>query len=364
MPTSASRANARAAPPVARVLALLFCALVLVAPRAATGGARNALDLWWTRLVPALLPFLLAAEAYLWGSLSHRQHGPGLRLLSRLTRLPAAAGAPLVAALVGGYPTGAALADRWVRAGRLTPTAGARLAALACVPDPLFVAALWAPALGRAHALPLLLLAVQYLSLAPVVLYLRRLPERDSTPPAPAPTADGDPLLDAAVGAARTLLLVAVSAATLGAAAAAARTLLRTWTAWVLPPWWRELGAGGLDALLLAEPALPVALGPAIVVTSALAALGGAVLWLETWTITRASRLDLRPFVAARLIQAASAAALAAAAVALWGRPLTVGGVAAMALAPPTTPWRLSVALAAGLFGLALIAGRRGNRPT
>lgn len=357
------RARARAAPPLARLGALMFCALILVAPRAATGGARAALDLWWTRLVPALLPFLLAAEAYLWGSLAAPREGPAARLAGRLTRLPTSAVAPLLAAFVGGYPTAAALADRWVRAGRLSRGAAARVVALGSVPDPLFVAALWAPTMGRAHLLPLVLLALQYLSLVPVLVYLRGLPPADDAPPAHPARDEADPLLAAALGAARTLLLVAVSTATLGAVAAVARSLLHTWTAWALPPIWREVGVGGLDALLLAEPSLPIAMPLALVATSTLAALGGAVLWLETWAITRPSGLDLRPFVAARLLQAATAAVLAAVAVALWGGHLARQGLPALALAPPVAPWRLTVAMAAALFGALLLApGRR--RPT
>lgn len=365
---TAGEGVARGLPRAARLGALLFCALVLAAPRAATVGAESALDLWWTRLVPALLPFLLAAEAYLWGSARGPTRSRLWRRAPRLAGLPEAAGAPLLASLLGGYPTAGALADRFVRAGRLSPADGARLVALASVPDPLFVAALWAPALGPAHAIAPILLAVQYAALIPVVLYLRR-PSTASDHPTldrPVPvTAAGDPLLDAAVGAARTLLLVAVSMAALGALAAATRALLHTWTAWVLPPAWREVGAGALDALILAEPGVPLALPAALALTSALAALGGAVLWLETWAVTRPSGLDLRPFVTARLLQAATAAILAAAVGWLLGPQLGAPVLGALATGPLLAPWRIALTLAGGVFGGALAAaGGRPSRPS
>lgn len=344
----------------ARALALAFCVLVLLAPRAATAGARDALESWWQVLVPALLPFLLAAEAFLWGSLDGAPAGPVGTAVARLAGLPPAAGAPLVAGLIGGYPVGAALADRWARAGRLTRQEAARLAALACVPDPLLVAAVWTPTLTRQRLLGLGLLAAQYAALVPVALWLRRrsATTADGRPPRPVRTRlpRRDPLLDAAVAAGRTLLLAAVAAAVVGAAAAAARALLHAGAAPLVPAAWRQAGAGALDALLLARPA-PAGLDPVVqaVLASGLLALGGAALWLEAWALTRPSRLDMRPFFTARLIQAAAAGPLAYAAVRLDGHP--VGAPAALAALAGRTaePAAAAVVLACLAFGLALI---------
>ncbi|MCL6595306.1 MAG: hypothetical protein K6V73_03750 [Firmicutes bacterium] len=361
---SARRADA--VPAVTRAAALALCALVLLAPRAATAGARAALETWWTLLVPALLPFLLAAEAYLWGSGPGADAGPLAGALARACGLPRTATPPLLAAWLAGYPAAAALADRWVRAGRLSRPAASRLVALGSVPDPMFVAALWAPALTRGRALPLALLAVQYAALVPVALYLRRLPplgpETASGASSPAASPDGDdPLARAARGAASTLLLVAVAAAVVGAAAASLRALVHTWTAYVLPPWWREVAAGAADALLLAAPGPPLPAAAAIAAASALSALGGAVLWLETWALTRAARLDLRPFAVARLLHAATAGALAGALAAAWPLPLPRAGAPAWLVAAPP-PWRPAAAAAFALFGLLLVrVGARGR---
>lgn len=350
--------------PWARAAALGFCLLVLLSPRSATAGARAALDAWWTLLVPALLPFLLAAEVYLWGSLDAPDGGPGVSLLARLTGLPGAATAPLVAAWVAGYPAGAALAERWVRAGRLSRDAAARLIALGSVPDPMFVAALWAPAMAHARALPFVLLAVQYVALIPVVLWLRSRPlpaEKDGLRPHRSAVAHEDPLLAAALAAGRTLLLVGAAAALVGASASGLRAVLHAGTAFVLPPWWRELAAAAVDALLLAEPALPVAGRSALVATSALAASGGLVLWLETWAITRPSGIDLRPFLQARLLQAVAAAVLAALAARLLG-PGALGTAAPAVAVLAAVALPLPVSLAAGWFGLVLVT-RRTVRP-
>ena len=365
----ATRAAGRGAiAPWTRLAVLVFCLLVLLAPRAATAGARAALEAWWTLLVPALLPFLLAAEAYLWGSLDAPPEGPGASLIARVTRLPRQAAAPLVAAWVAGYPVAAALADRWVRAGRLTRDAAAGVVALGSVPDPMFVTALWAPAMAHARALGIVLLGVQYASLVPVALWLRRRMrgdgrEADVGASCPVPEGADDPLLAAALAAGRTLLLVAVAAAMVGASAAATRSLMHAWTAYVVPPWWREVTAGTVDALFLAEPTLPVPGPAAVIATSALAASGGLVLWLETWVLTRKSGIDLRPFLEARLIQAACAALLAAAATRIWPKPLLHAALSASARLHAAPPAHVSVALAMGLFGLLLLTVRPKRRP-
>ncbi len=380
------------APRTLRLGALAAVLLWLLAPEAAARGAGHALSLWWQTLVPALLPFLAAGELYLWGTQGplHRARPWATRILERILGLSWPSLPALLAGLIGGYPLGAALADRWVARGVIPQEEGARLTALACAPDPLFVAALWAPTLSHAPLLGPILLAIQYVSLIPVLLVVRRprppglsLPnvrKGPGTPASPAPksgpaqstvggplprrslTAAADPLLQGALSAARSLIVLATVLTLLGATAQALYAIAPMLRLSALSPVLADVARAFADGLFVAEEPARLPLSWTIGLTSALASFGGLAVWAETWALTRRTRLDLGPFARARLVQAATSGLLAFWVTRrLWRR--LVPGVTVLA---PLADHSLSsehAALAFGFFGIVLLTALRPRRP-
>jgi hypothetical protein len=350
-------------PWLASVAAVLLAAVLLLAPAGSTQGARAALHLWWSYVLPALFPFLLAGELYLWGlepaaRLRPRQAGPtylGLR---------PQAWPPLVAGLLGGYPLGAALADRWLRAGLLDQDEASRLAVLAQGPDPLFLTGLVAPYLAHGRSFALLLLGAQWVSLLPVAWLIQRSPrpsQRPLLPPAaPAPLLD--PLWAGAARAGASVLVVGAVLTLVGAVEGAAHRLLPPHLWESIPAWARLVARSLVDGLSLGEGGLPGLPLPAqAAVDSALASFGGLTVWLEAWALTRPSGLALPRFLPARLVQAVASGLLTWAAVRALA-PRWVGGVPVWATPSPSPGSRawVFVALACALFGL-LLVGRRGG---
>ena len=105
---------------------LLMCGLCLASADAAA-AASGAVLLWWTRVLPSLLPYLIAA------SLLERS-GVMLRTPKRL--------APAFLFLfgaIGGYPVGARLSGRLCRDGVLDELSAGRAAVFCNLPNPVFL---------------------------------------------------------------------------------------------------------------------------------------------------------------------------------------------------------------------------------
>lgn len=125
---------------------LLLCGLIAVPDRTAA-VASDAAMLWWTRVLPTLLPYLITASLLERSGLLH--HAPK-RIAPLLLWLFGA---------IGGYPVGAKLAARLSRDGVLTETDARRAAALCNLPNPVFIISVVALSVfqnGRA-AFPLLI---------------------------------------------------------------------------------------------------------------------------------------------------------------------------------------------------------------
>ncbi len=130
-----------------RFLPVLLLFGLAAAPDAAFAAASDAALLWWTRILPALLPYLIAV------SLLERS-GLFLRLPKRI-----AAYCLLPLGLLGGYPAGAKLAGRLYRDGAVSRDDAERAAVFSCFPNPVFLISV--VSIGLFHspraAIPLLL---------------------------------------------------------------------------------------------------------------------------------------------------------------------------------------------------------------
>jgi len=130
-----------------RILPLLLLFGLAAAPNAAFFAASDAALVWWTRVLPSLLPYLIAV------SLLERSD-----LFSRLsTRIAPLLLLPLGA--IGGYPAGAKLAGKLFRDGAVSLSDARRAALFTSLPNPVFLYSV--VAVGTFHdartALPLLL---------------------------------------------------------------------------------------------------------------------------------------------------------------------------------------------------------------
>ncbi len=109
------------------ILPLLLLFGLLAFPSAAFTAASDAALLWWTRVLPSLLPYLIAASLLL-------RSGVFWRVRKRL--LPFAL---FLFGAIGGYPVGAKLAAQLYRDGVLSQS-DAQAAAIACnLPNPVFL---------------------------------------------------------------------------------------------------------------------------------------------------------------------------------------------------------------------------------
>lgn len=128
------------------ILPLLLLFGLIAAPDAAFSAASEAALLWWTRVLPSLLPYLVAA------SLLERS-GLFFRLPKRVAPLFL-----LPFGLLGGFPVGAKLCGRLYRDGALTRSDAQKVAAFCNLPNPVFLISVVSAGMFRdpKTALPLL----------------------------------------------------------------------------------------------------------------------------------------------------------------------------------------------------------------
>ncbi len=167
------------------ILPLLLLFGLIAAPDAAFASASESALLWWTRVLPSLLPYLVAAALL-------ERSGLFFRLPRRL--------APLLLlpfGLLGGFPVGARLCGKLYREGALSLRDAQRAAAFCNLPNPVFLISVVAAGMFRdpKTALPLLL-GVYGVSLLGLLPLSRISLSRVSTPDPPVLSRD----LPAAIG--------------------------------------------------------------------------------------------------------------------------------------------------------------------
>ena len=166
---------------------LLILFGLIAAPDAAVKAASDAALLWWTRVLPSLLPYLIASSLLLRSEL--------------LCRLPKRLAPFLLLPLgiLGGYPVGAKLAGKLYRDGALSRSDAQKCAAFCNLPNPVFLISVVAAGMFRdaRTALPLLsgIFGAAFFGLIPLS-HIRITAIRSSEPPAlsrnlPAAIGDG-----------------------------------------------------------------------------------------------------------------------------------------------------------------------------
>ena len=100
--------------------ALAAMILLTLRPEAATEGVRAGLVLCAGTVIPALFPFFAVISLLLQLGLADRLQGVCGPIMGPLFRMRGACALPLLAGLLGGYPSGARTAASMYAQGRLT----------------------------------------------------------------------------------------------------------------------------------------------------------------------------------------------------------------------------------------------------
>ncbi|KAA9004136.1 nucleoside recognition protein [Paenibacillus spiritus] len=145
-------------------LAVAFAAAIVASPASSFQASLQGLELWWTIVFPALLPFLMLSEML---AASGAVHAAGVLLeplMTRVFRLPGCAGWGLALGMTAGCPAGAFSAAELRRQELLSEEEAARLGALSHYASPVTVLVVAGTALLHSPAAGYLLLAGHWLA--------------------------------------------------------------------------------------------------------------------------------------------------------------------------------------------------------
>jgi sporulation integral membrane protein YlbJ len=168
-------------------LALLMSSLaifMIMFPEPSFKAAERGLTVWWDIVLPALLPFFIAAELLMKVGIVHFMGVLMEPLMRPLFNVPGAGSFTLAMGIASGYPLGAALAARLKDDGMASKTEAERLVCFCNTSDPLFMSGAVAVGMFNRPELTSVIVGAHYLSALTVGLALRFWRWRkDSSPP-------------------------------------------------------------------------------------------------------------------------------------------------------------------------------------
>lgn len=157
---------------------------ILLEPQAALSAAQGTLNSWWSKVLPALLPFFIASELLSRLGLIRALSVWLAPVMQPLFRLPGAASLSLLLGFFSGSPTGGAIAAELRRQHLLTKNEGERVLAFCNNAGPLYLL-ITVAALLEAPAAGLWLALVQYPVNLTLGLLLRFFAEKQAQTPLP-----------------------------------------------------------------------------------------------------------------------------------------------------------------------------------
>ncbi len=141
---------------------LLFCAGMVIFPQESFAAASHGLQIWWQRIVPALLPFFISSELLIRMGAAELL-GKLLRPIMRpIFNLPGEAALALGLGYTAGFPTGASVTASLRQNGLCTQKEGERLISFTNNASPLFIMVAVAAGILGQPELGILLAAVHY----------------------------------------------------------------------------------------------------------------------------------------------------------------------------------------------------------
>lgn len=123
----------------AGVAAVTGCAMLLLSPQISVAAAKKGMELWWSTVIPSLLPFFIFTDMLMAAGV-HRTIGRALeRPVSFLLGVPGEAAFVFVSSILSGYPTGARLTAELRRSGSVTREQARDMLNFCSTSGPLFI---------------------------------------------------------------------------------------------------------------------------------------------------------------------------------------------------------------------------------
>jgi len=177
-----TRKAAVAAVGSAALVVLLALSMILL-PEPSFRAAERGLILWWEVVLPALLPFFIAAELLMGMGIVHFMGVFMEPLMRPLFNVPGAGSFSFAMGLASGYPLGASLSARLKESGLATKTEAERLMCFCNTSDPLFMTGAVAVGMLKRVDAGIFIIMGHYLSALIVGISLRFW--RRKSPPSP-----------------------------------------------------------------------------------------------------------------------------------------------------------------------------------
>jgi len=172
------------------VLVVLIAASMIVYPEPSFKAAERGLTVWWEIVLPALLPFFIAAELLMDLGVVHFMGVLTEPLMRPVFNVPGSGSFTFAMGVASGYPLGAALSARLKDSGLVTKTEAERLMCFCNTSDPLFMTGAVAVGMFKRADLAGIIIAAHYLSALTVGVLLRFWKRKDP-PSAPIKTEPG-----------------------------------------------------------------------------------------------------------------------------------------------------------------------------
>lgn len=154
-------------------LVVLIAASMIIYPEPSFKAAERGLRVWWGIVLPALLPFFIAAEVLMGIGVVHFMGVLMEPLMRPVFNVPGTGSFTLVMGVASGYPLGAALSARLKEDGLATKTEAERLMCFCNTSDPLFMTGAVAVGMFRRADLAPVIMGAHYLSALAVGVLLR-----------------------------------------------------------------------------------------------------------------------------------------------------------------------------------------------
>ncbi len=172
------------------VLVILVAASMIVYPEPSFKAAERGLSIWWDIVLPALLPFFIAAELLMDMGVVHFMGVLTEPIMRPFFNVPGTGAFTFTMGIASGYPLGAALSARLRDAQLATKTEAERLMCFCNTSDPLFMTGAVAVGMFKRVDLAGIIISAHYIS-ALTVGFLLRFWRRKDPPSAPIRTEPG-----------------------------------------------------------------------------------------------------------------------------------------------------------------------------
>lgn len=302
---------------ISKLCLLLLFGLLLTHPKQSAFYAAAGLTIWYTSIVPVLLPSMIVSGLLIRTRACNLLHPLLAPIFRKLFRLPDAAADAFLVGILCGYPSGAAVTGELLQQSKLTNTQAAHLLQFCNYPSPMFLTGLiLSTALKGQVSAPVFLLSVYLSGICTGILttYIRKChPENDHPKTEGAsPTLCGNTdtffqkLETSLMTAARTILIVGLYLMLFRIFSGMAMELLP------LPPFLLALLTGLLEMtsgiMLLAKQ--PLSLYVQSILILFLSVFGGISTWLQAVSVMDLPQFPTGHYLTGRLLHSTLAVLL------------------------------------------------------